>query len=175
MNQLDVALFNLSPEQIHAFLPYLWLCGGLALSTIGVGLRLSNNVVRGLHALALIPFIALLACSYNDGSQSIFGTSLEINAFTRAVGMAAACFGLLAGFFARETVHGPSEWSPLTLTAIIGMSLLPGARDWVAFFVFLETLAIPGYLLVALDIHRESSLEAAIKYLLMGAFASSLS
>jgi NADH-quinone oxidoreductase subunit N len=41
------------------------------------------------------------------------------------------------------------------------------------FFVYLETLSIPGYILAALHTRKLHSIEAGLKYLMMGAFASS--
>jgi len=54
------------------------------------------------------------------------------------------------------------------------MSLLPGARDWICFFLFLETMAIPGYVMAAFRQKRDGGYESGLKYLLMGAFASAL-
>lgn len=170
----DSAALSLTPEKVQALLPYLWLCGGIALSAIGVGVRLPNALMRVLHACVLLPFAAWLVWTFRDPSVDLFGTSLHLDTFTRAVGAAVAVLAALSGFASGGSAHKRTEWSPLMLIGTLGMSLLPGARDWIAFFVYLETLAIAGYVLAALDVERESSLEAGMKYLMMGAFASSL-
>jgi NADH-quinone oxidoreductase subunit N len=171
----DVSVFSVQAGQLRALAPYLWLAVGIALATVAAGLSASRIFVRTLQAVILIPFAAFLLWTFREPTQALLGTSLEVDSLTRLVGASVAIIGTLTGFFSgRRTGDVRAEWSPLMLIGILGMSLLPGAKDWVSFFVALETLAIAGYVLTAFDYHRESSLEASLKYLLMGAFASSL-
>jgi NADH-quinone oxidoreductase subunit N len=66
-----------------------------------------------------------------------------------------------------------TEIYPLTLFAIAGMMLFPVATDLVTLFVALEVLSLPLYLLAGLSRRRRlMSQEAALKYFLLGAFAS---
>lgn len=66
------------------------------------------------------------------------------------------------------------EHDVLLLVTPIGMSLMAGARDLVVFFVGLELLSIPLYALAAFRRNRAASVEAGLKYFLLGAFASAL-
>ena len=66
-----------------------------------------------------------------------------------------------------------TEIYPLTLFAVAGMLLFPVATDLVTLFVALEMLSLPLYLLAGLSRRRRlMSQEAALKYFLLGAFAS---
>jgi NADH-quinone oxidoreductase subunit N len=66
-----------------------------------------------------------------------------------------------------------TEVYPLTLFAIAGMMLFPVATDLITLFVALEVLSLPLYLLAGLSRRRRlMSQEAALKYFLLGAFAS---
>jgi len=66
-----------------------------------------------------------------------------------------------------------TEIYPLTLFAIAGMMLFPGATDLITLFVALEVLSLPLYLLAGLSRRRRlMSQEAALKYFLLGAFSS---
>ncbi|GAA2275012.1 NADH-quinone oxidoreductase subunit NuoN [Kitasatospora cystarginea] len=66
-----------------------------------------------------------------------------------------------------------TEVFPLTLFAVGGMLLFPAADDLLTMFVALEVFSLPLYLLCALARHRRLlSQEAAVKYFLLGAFAS---
>ncbi|MEU6559689.1 NADH-quinone oxidoreductase subunit NuoN [Nocardia nova] len=66
-----------------------------------------------------------------------------------------------------------TEVFPLTLFAIGGMLLFPAANDLLSMFVALEVLSLPLYLLCGLARRRRLlSQEAALKYFLLGAFAS---
>ena len=170
----DNSVFSVSAEQLRALMPYLWLCGGIAVSTVAAGCGVKTPWARILHALILAPYAAFLLWSYREVPQALFGTSLEVDSITRVVGASVAILGILTGFLSGRDESRHMEWSPLMLISILGMSLLPGARDWVALFVFLETFSIAGYILTAADLHRESSLEAGLKYLFLGAFTSAV-
>ncbi|WP_431680016.1 NADH-quinone oxidoreductase subunit NuoN [Kitasatospora sp. KL5] len=66
-----------------------------------------------------------------------------------------------------------TEVFPLTLFAVGGMLLFPAANDLLTMFVALEVLSLPLYLLCGLARRRRLlSQEAAVKYFLLGAFAS---
>ncbi len=66
-----------------------------------------------------------------------------------------------------------TEVYPLTLFAVGGMLLFPAANDLLTMFVALEVFSLPLYLLCALARRRRLlSQEAAVKYFLLGSFAS---
>ncbi|MGC5627439.1 NADH-quinone oxidoreductase subunit NuoN [Georgenia sp. Z1344] len=66
-----------------------------------------------------------------------------------------------------------SEIFPLTLFSLTGMMVFPAAGDLITLFVALEVLSLPLYVLAATARRRRLlSQEAAIKYFILGAFAS---
>lgn len=66
-----------------------------------------------------------------------------------------------------------TETFPLLLIAVSGMMLFPAANDLLTLFVALEVFSLPLYLLSGLARRRRLlSQEAALKYFLLGAFAS---
>ena len=66
-----------------------------------------------------------------------------------------------------------TEVFPLTLFAVAGMMLFTVASDLITLFVALEVLSLPLYLMAGLARNRRlASQEAALKYFLLGAFAS---
>ncbi|WP_203337235.1 NADH-quinone oxidoreductase subunit NuoN [Nocardioides limicola] len=66
-----------------------------------------------------------------------------------------------------------TEVYPLMLFAVAGMMMFPAANDLLVMFVALEVLSLPLYLLTGLARRRRMlSQEAAMKYFLLGAFAS---
>ena len=65
-----------------------------------------------------------------------------------------------------------TEHDALMLMATVGMMLMAGAQDLVVFFVGLELLSIPLYALAAFRRNRPRSIEAGLKYFLLGAFAA---
>ncbi|WP_051110410.1 NADH-quinone oxidoreductase subunit NuoN [Longispora albida] len=68
---------------------------------------------------------------------------------------------------------GVTEVYPMMLFALAGMMLFCSANDLLTMFVALEVFSLPLYLLCALARRRRLlSQEAAVKYFLLGAFAS---
>ena len=66
-----------------------------------------------------------------------------------------------------------TEVFPLTLLSLGGMMLFGAASDLIALFVLLELVSLPLYIMAATARHRRLlSQEAAIKYFVLGAFAS---
>ncbi|MFE7811401.1 NADH-quinone oxidoreductase subunit NuoN [Streptomyces sp. NPDC057433] len=66
-----------------------------------------------------------------------------------------------------------TEVFPLLLFAVAGMLVFPAANDLLTLFVALEVLSLPLYLLCALARRKRLiSQEAAVKYFLLGSFAS---
>jgi NADH-quinone oxidoreductase subunit N len=93
-----------------------------------------------------------------------------LSAFT---GRAAAAPGSPAE--AEATAHRVehTEVFPLAMFALVGMMLFATANDLLTMFVALEVLSLPLYVLCALARRRRLlSQEAALKYFLLGSFAS---
>lgn len=66
-----------------------------------------------------------------------------------------------------------TEVYPLTLFAVSGMMIFPVATDLIMLFVALEVLSLPLYLMAGLSRRRRlASQESALKYFLLGSFAS---
>ena len=71
--------------------------------------------------------------------------------------------------------HGwtATEVFPLTLFSLAGMMLFPMVNNVIALFVVLELVSLPLYIMAATARHRRLlSQEAALKYFVLGAFAS---
>jgi NADH-quinone oxidoreductase subunit N len=70
----------------------------------------------------------------------------------------------------REAAHG--EYYALLLTSAAGMWVLVAAQNLVSLFLGLELLSIPLYVLCATEMRRATSLEAGLKYLIIGSVGS---
>lgn len=75
-----------------------------------------------------------------------------------------------------ESLHAGwmgTEVFPLMLFSLGGMMLFPMASDFITLFVMLELISLPLYIMAATARHRRLlSQEAAMKYFVLGAFAS---
>jgi NADH-quinone oxidoreductase subunit N len=67
---------------------------------------------------------------------------------------------------------GAGEYHVLLLGSVLGMALLGAAQNLISFFVAIETLSIPLYVLCATNLRREKSLESGLKYLIIGSLGS---
>lgn len=67
---------------------------------------------------------------------------------------------------------GKSEFYIITLFAASGMMLLSSVQDLILLFVALELVTVSFYVLVAYHRSQTTSLEAGVKYLIMGAVSS---
>ncbi|MEX0692069.1 MAG: NADH-quinone oxidoreductase subunit N [Gemmatimonadales bacterium] len=78
---------------------------------------------------------------------------------------------LSLGYLGREQIWLP-EYYVLLLFATIGMLLMGGAADLLVIFLGLETMSVAVYVLAGIKRNSPYSAEAALKYFLLGAFAS---
>jgi NADH-quinone oxidoreductase subunit N len=69
-----------------------------------------------------------------------------------------------------EPRHG--EFQALLLSSVLGMVLLAQAQNLVSFFVAIELLSVPLYVLCGSALQRRESLESGLKYLIVGSLGS---
>jgi NADH-quinone oxidoreductase subunit N len=67
-----------------------------------------------------------------------------------------------------------AEYYALLLAAVGGMAFFVQANTLLALFLGLEWFSIALYILTAISLHRLSSLEAGLKYLVVGSFGSAI-
>jgi NADH-quinone oxidoreductase subunit N len=79
---------------------------------------------------------------------------------------------LLSGNFINLFSHGIGEYFSLILFATIGMMLMASTNNLIVIFLGLEILSIALYILAGFRRNREDSLEAGLKYFLLGAFTT---
>ena len=78
---------------------------------------------------------------------------------------------LSKSYIAKEGIeHG--EYYSLLLLAMTGMMLMAGAADLITFFLGLELMSVSFYVMAGFARKRLMSNEAALKYFLLGAFAT---
>ena len=84
-----------------------------------------------------------------------------------------AIITLLLSWNESAGVDRRGEYAALVTTATAGMILVAGAGDLIMIFLGIEILSVALYVLCALELWRERSLEAGLKYLIVGAVGSS--
>jgi len=80
---------------------------------------------------------------------------------------------VLVSWFERDR-QGSGEYYALLAVAGAGMAFFVSAEDLMTLFLGLEWFSLCLYVLVAVDRERETSLEAGLKYLIVGGFGSAV-
>src|SRR5436305_7811734 len=111
-----------------------------------------------------------------DNPQDLVSGALRIDDLAISISLIALLTAAFAVLFSiREPAAeqaGKGEYHALLLGSVLGMVLLAQAQNLVTFFVALETLSIPLYILCATNMRREGSLESGLKYLIVGSIGS---
>lgn len=88
--------------------------------------------------------------------------------------LAAAAVAVLLSLREPAAVDRRPEYMTLLMTATTGTVLVAGAGDLIALFLGIEILSVALYVLCAMEVWRERSLEAGLKYLIVGAVGSAI-
>jgi NADH-quinone oxidoreductase subunit N len=86
--------------------------------------------------------------------------------------MVAALTILSSIHYVRQAAIAEGEFYALILFATVGMMLMAAANDLLVFFLALETMSVAVYVLTGMWRSSARSSEAAMKYFIMGAFAT---
>src|SRR5512140_534352 len=118
----------------------------------------------------------LAAASAVGETGTAFGGMLTTGGFADYFAMVftVAGFGslLLSRAYIRKEQYEQGEYYVLLLFGVAGMLLMAAAADLIIFFLGLEIISISFYVLAGFARKRASSNEAALKYFLLGAFAT---
>jgi len=104
-----------------------------------------------------------------EGALAVDSLALFMSMLFYVAGLATIALSLRAEVV-RET--GMGEYMSLLLGSIAGMVILAAAESLIALFVGFELLSIPLYVLCAGEVRRAHSLEAGLKYLVVGSVGS---
>jgi NADH-quinone oxidoreductase subunit N len=160
--------------------PLMATAGG-AVVVLMVGLlpqRFARAVlVPLLTAVALLTAIGLSIWIWQPGNRpTIIQGALGVDTLSIGMSMLFYVSGMativlsLRSHAVDEAGHG--EYHCLLLGSITGMVVLAEAESLLTLFVGLELLSIPLYVLCASEVRRRTSLEAGLKYLVIGSVGS---
>jgi len=170
-----------APHIDYQGLAPLFAVAGGSLVVLMIGLLRSRWVHRALvPALTVVALGAAIGLSiWNwepgdtkpivEGALAIDTLSLSISILCYIAGIGTV-FLSLRSHAVREA--GAGEYYTLMLGSIAGMTVLAAADNLVTLFIGLELLSIPLYVLCAAEIHKRVSLEAGLKYLVIGSVGS---
>jgi NADH-quinone oxidoreductase subunit N len=160
-----------------ALSPLIALLGGAIVVLLAglLGRRLHERIVPALALVALGAAAGLTIWRWNT-PESVVSGALRIDRLSLTLNLVLAAGGIATVLLAwrsrsaREAAYG--ELYAMLLMSLGGMSLLAAAQNTVTLFLGLELLSIPLYVLCATEMRRERSLEAGLKYLIVGSIGS---
>ena len=140
-----------------------------------------RRLVGHLSAAALgLIFLFSLRESYvglcNESTEVFFNSRYKIDGlaiFFKRFFLLSAIFVLIfAVDFIDRIRSGFSEYYAFIIFALAGMMFAASANDFSMLFVAIELITVTFYILVSYQRHRLQSLEAGVKYLILGAVSS---
>ena len=149
--------------------------GTLIASLVAVGVVHNTSVITAGGAVAVDGFALFI-----QGTVLVMALlsvlligERSVDTGSAVVASAAVIAGSSADRRLMTSTRVQTEIFPLTLFAVAGMLIFPASNNLLTMFVALEVLSLPLYLMAGLARRRRLlSQEAAMKYFLLGAFAS---
>ncbi len=144
---------------------------------------LRGNIEQSPAATVIISLIGLslaagLLIVFGGSDKVVFNNQLLFDGLTKWTGLIAiiAAAGALILMYENPATRGAqfSEINFLAMNSIVGMLILVSAVNLLTVFIGLELMSLSLYLLVAMSHEQKLSKEAAIKYFVLGSFASAL-
>ena len=155
--------------------PIIALTVGLCVVLLSAVFEPVRRWAPGLTLLTLASTAGLLIWQWDENKSLVTGAlridDLAISISLIAIVTAAFCVLISIREPAVEEA-GSGEYHALLIGSVLGMVLLAQATNLVTFFVAIETLSIPLYILCATNLRREGSLESGLKYLIVGSLGS---
>jgi len=144
----------------------LWHLGGEEAPSAGGVISIWNDISLSTSIFLAWTVMALLIIS---GALAIDDLALVLDMIFAVAAIATV---LLSWRAHAATSAGHGEYYSLLLFSVMGMAVLVSAQNLITLFIGIELLSIPLYVLCATEMRREHSLEAGLKYLIVGSVGS---
>lgn len=155
----------------------------ISLSVLGivilfVGLLNSRRILLPITLLFVLVAFVLNTLEWNEHSL-YFNEMLRVNNqfinFSGVILLAVTLvIALSRGFAGDEDHNHPAEWYAIMMFSAAGAMMMVGYENLIMLFVGLEILSVAMYVLTGSDKRNLRSNEAAMKYFLMGSFATGI-
>jgi NADH-quinone oxidoreductase subunit N len=159
-----------------------WILGATVLVVLFLDARTSHENKRGLAHVAWVGvFLATLwavlqgfafAGEKRYAFLGHYGVDSFSAVFKAIFGVTALFIQAMADTWLRRVDRGHGEFRLLALTATMGMFFVSSVEDFATLFVSLELITISFFCLTAFKRNDEKAVEAAVKYVVLGALAS---
>jgi NADH-quinone oxidoreductase subunit N len=170
----DVDWLGLSPSLVALGAASLALLGAVF---VGPGLR--RPLAAAVVGLGFVGMFAAAAYVYwkTPDARELVGDAARRDRLAALAQCVLAAVGLLTVFVAwsdRPKQEHAGEYFALLAATVAGMAFMVQANDLMTLFLGLEWFSLCLYVLCAVDIDLETSLESGLKYLIVGSFGSAI-
>jgi NADH-quinone oxidoreductase subunit N len=149
-----------------------------ALALIVVARHVTRPPSAAMCAVIATAGALLWGSFFPAGGGPGFGDTIAGDGYARFFKLLFAATAALAALLSVRTVETervpPAEYYALLLLSTAGMMLAASALDLLILYLGLELMTLCAYILVGITRERLASNEAAIKYFLLGSFASAV-
>jgi proton-translocating NADH-quinone oxidoreductase chain N len=161
----------LAPEILLTMLALLIVVLGLLMRDV------SKNMLGYVSAAGLLASIVYVLGNGMNTVESFFYNSLTIDPLSQIFKLIFLIVSLIVVIASIEYFRdnrNQDEYYALLLFATVGMMVVASANDLVALFVGFELASMSTYVLAGFEKKNPSSLEAALKYFIIGSLSSAL-
>lgn len=152
----------------------------LAFAVILIGLLVSNkskNILGYISAVGLIASLIYIIGNGMNVKMSFFYDSLVVDPLSQVfklIFITVSLLAVLASIFYFKNNRNQDEYYALILLSTVGMMVVASANDLIALFVGFELASMSTYVLAGFEKKNPASLEAALKYFIIGSLSSAL-
>lgn len=137
-----------------------------------------QQLTHTLTQITLWGAIALVFWTVPEKTTWLFSKTLVVDHLALVLKVSAYATASLLCFYGNRYLTKAKmprdEFYALALLSLLGMSVLISANHFITLFVGLELLSLPIYTMIAMRRDQTIAIEAAIKYLLIGAIATGI-
>ncbi len=135
------------------------------------------TLIQALSGLLIACGLLVVVGSIADGAAA-FNNTLLFDPITQWIGALAivAAGASMVMMYENPATKGEqfSELIFLTMSSVVGMLILVSAVDLLTIFIGLEMMSLSLYLMIGMSHEEKLSKEAALKYFILGSFASAI-
>ncbi len=164
-------LIMLAPEILLTLLAFLIVLIGLLISDR------SKNALGYISAAGLFASLVYVIGNGMTEKFSFFYESLVIDPLSqifKLIFITVSLIVVIASISYFKDNHNQDEYYSLILLSTVGMMVVASANDLIALFVGFELASMSTYVLAGFEKKNPASLEAALKYFIIGSLSSAL-
>lgn len=163
-------------QEFYNTLPLIIIAVGILISTtVEMYSKKSENFLSWFSILIFLAsgFYSLFTLDNRSVVlQNMLATGGYVNIFYFIFSFSAAIVCFLSIDYLKKYDAYFGEYYILMQTSVLGMMLMAGAKDLFMIFLGLEVMSVSFYVLAGINRNRLTATESALKYFLLGAFAT---